>query len=134
MQATNAAEVGVRHGRLAEALQASRYFVDGSGPLTTDKGKISLVFSTQGDGPGSLGAVLQLFNKHSVNMTRIESRPALRCVACAGALSPRPSPPQRLPAHTRHPLPLPAPSRAGPTGTTSTWTLTGTPRTRACPP
>ncbi len=51
-------------------MQGSRAAPDGA--------KISLVFSTASDGPGSLMSILQLFGKHKINLTRIESRPAMR--------------------------------------------------------
>lgn len=44
--------------------------------------KISLMFMV-GDGPGSLSKILELFQLHGVNLSRIESRPCKRWVPAA---------------------------------------------------
>jgi len=72
-------ESSVQHGRSAldRALAAS--FVEPSlreRVAAAEGGLASLVFSTPYDRPGELGAVLRLFERNAVNMTRIESRPS----------------------------------------------------------
>jgi hypothetical protein len=45
--------------------------------------KLSLVFQAGNDGPGSLSSVLSLIAKHGISLSRIESRPSIRCVLYA---------------------------------------------------
>lgn len=58
----------------------TRFLVLGNVPTQpTGKDKTSLVCSTPNK-PGALAAVLDIFNKASINIVRLESRPARNCV------------------------------------------------------
>ena len=71
---------GTRHGAHARSLAASFVEAGLRGGDAAGRGMASLVFSTppHGDGPGSLMAILRVFERAGLNLSRIESRPAKR--------------------------------------------------------
>jgi hypothetical protein len=96
-------------------------------PGVVEGNKISLMFTGK-DGPGSLKSILGAFDKHSINLTRIESRPSKRYARTQPLVvtwlhhDPRPTDSLRLPLRPSaattpadSPLvPLPPPSPAPP--------------------